>query len=86
MECLHLAELATNWLVQFAREQCYGLTYKLIERRKTILAAFCAKFQWLNFDNHSNTIEDELPLSLMIMANKKDDLIWADARVTNEYD
>ena len=72
--------------MQSAREQCYGLTYVLIERLKTVLAAFYAKFQQLNFDNDRNTIEDELPLSLTIRANEKDDLTWAEARVTNEYD
>ena len=72
--------------MQSAREQCYGLTYVLIERPKTVLAAFYAKFRRLNFDNDRNTIEDELPLSLTIRVNEKDDLTWAEARVTNEYD
>ena len=58
-ECLQLAELAANWSVQYAREQCLGLSYEVIEQPKTILAAFYAKFQRLNFDNESNTIEDE---------------------------
>ena len=75
-ECLQLAELATNWSVQSAREQCYGLTYTLIEKPKTVLAAFYAKFQRLNFDNDSNTIEEELPLSLTIRANEKDDFVY----------
>jgi len=62
------------------------LRYELIEKPKTILAAYYAKFQRLNFDNDSNTIEDESPLSLMIRANEKDNFTWAEACATNEYD
>ena len=85
-ECLQLAELAVGWSVQLAREQCIGLKYELIEKPKTVLAAYYAKFQRLSYDNDSETIEDETPLSLMIRANEKDNLTWAEARVTNEYD
>jgi len=85
-ECLQLAELAVRWSVQLAQEQCLGLRYEVIEKPKTILAAYYAKFQRLNYDNYSNTIKDESPLSLMIRANEKDNLTWAEAQVTNEYD
>ena len=39
----------------------------------------------MNFDSSSDTIEDELLISLMVRAQEKDDLTWAEARVSHEY-
>jgi len=61
------------------------LAYSFIAQPKTILAVFYQKFQALNFDSSSDTIEDELPYSLMVQASEKDDLTWSEARMSNEY-
>ena len=58
--------------------------YEFLSAPSTILAAFYQRFQSLNFDSSSDTIEDELPISLMERAQEKDDLTWAEARVFHE--
>ena len=61
------------------------MQYEFIERPKTTLAASYAKFQKLSQDLDSGTIEDEIPISLLIQASKKDDMTWAEARVSGEF-
>ena len=55
--CLYLFDKA-KCTGKFAREQCEDLHYEFIERPKTILAAYYAKFQKLSYDLDSGTIED----------------------------
>jgi len=61
------------------------LAYSFIAQPKPIMAALYQKFQALNFDSSSDTIEDELPYSLMVQASEKDDRTWCEARMSNEY-
>ena len=61
------------------------MAYSFIAQPRTILAAFYQKFQALNYDSSSDTIEDELPYALMVQASEKDDLTWSEARMSNEY-
>ena len=74
--CLHLFD-KTKCTGKYAREQCEDLQDEFIERPTTMLAAYYAKFQKLSYDLDSGTIEDEMPISLLIQASKKDDLTWA---------
>ncbi len=71
---------------RYACEQYEDLKYEFIERPKTILAAYYAKFQKLRYNLDSGTIEDEMPISLLIRAREKDDLTWAEARVSGEFE
>ena len=62
------------------------MRYEFIKRPKTILAAYYAKFQKLSYNLNSGTILDEMPISLPIRAGEKDDLTWAEARVSGEFE
>ena len=77
--------LAGQWDFQKAHADWCNLSYEFLSTPSTILAAFYQKFQRLNFDSSSNTIEDELPISLMVRAQEKDDLTWVEGRVSHEY-
>ena len=68
-------------MCKYAWEQCEDLQYEFIEWPKTILAAYYAKFQKLSYDLDSGTIEDEIPISLLVRASEKDDTTWTEARV-----
>ena len=50
------------------------------------MAAYYSKFQKLSYDLDSGTIEDEMPISLLMQASEKDDLTWAGARVSGEFE
>ena len=49
---------------------------------KTILAAYYAKFEKLSYGLDSDIIGDEIPVSLLIGASGKDNLVWNEARVS----
>ena len=83
--CLYLFDKA-RCMGKYTREQCEDLRYDFIERAKTILAAYYAKFQKLSYDLDSGAIEDEMPILLLIMASEKDDLTWAEARVSGLFE
>ena len=70
----------------YVHKQCEDLRYEFIEQPKTILAAYYAKFQKLSYDLDLGTIEDEMPISLLIRASEKDDLTWAKARGSGEFE
>ena len=78
--------LAGEWDFRKAHADLCNLTYEFLSTPSTILAAFYQRFQRLNFDSSTDTIEDELPISLMVQAQEKDDLTWAEARVSHEYE
>ena len=61
------------------------LAYAFVSKPSTILAAFYQRFQALNYDASSDTIEDEPPFALMVQASEKDDLTWSEARISREY-
>ena len=61
------------------------LVYSFITNPTTVLAAFYSKFQHLNYDSVANTVDDELPISLMVRATEKDDLTWFEAQKSNKY-
>ena len=75
-----------KYMGKYACKQCEDLRYEFIERSKTVLAAYYAKFQKLSYDLDSEKIEDEMPISLLIRASEKDDLTWAKARVSGEFE
>ena len=83
--CLYLFDKAKCTSI-FAREQCDDLRYKFIEWPKTILAAYYAKFQKLSYALDSGTVEDEMPIPLLIRASEKVDLAWAEAKVSGEFE
>ena len=83
--CLYLFDKA-KCMGKFSRKQCEDLIHEFIEWPKTILAAYYAKFQKLSYDLDSGTIEDRMPISLLIRASEKDDLTWAEARVAGEFE
>ena len=51
-----------------------------------MLAAYYSKFQYLIYDSIADTIDDVLPISLMIRATEKDDLTCFEARKSPKYD
>ena len=77
--------LAGLWYFRKAHADLGNLLYEFLSTPSTILAAFYKRFQSLNFDSSLDTIEDDLPISLMVRALEKDDLTWAEARVSHEY-
>ena len=77
--------LAGQWDFRKAHANLCNRSYEFLSTPSTILAAFYQRFQRLNFDSSSNTIEDELLISLMARVQEKDDLTWAEARVSHEY-
>ena len=83
--CLYLFDKA-KCTGKNAREQCEDLRYEFIARPKTILAAYYAKLQKLSYNLDSGTIEDEMSMSLLIQASEKDDLTWAKARLSGEFE
>ena len=78
--------MAGQWDFKKAHANLCNLNYEFLSSPTTILAAFYQRFQRLNFDSSTDTIEDELPISLMVRAQEKDDLTWAEARVSHEYE
>ena len=82
--CLYLFDKA-KCTSKYAWKQCEDLRYEFIERPKTILAAYYAKFQKLSSDLDSGTIEDEIPISLLIWASGKDDMTSEEARVSGKF-
>ena len=77
--------LAGQYDLRKAHADLCNLLYEFLSTPSTILAAFYKRFQSLNFDLSLDTIEDELPISLMVRAQEKGDLTWAEARVSHEY-
>ena len=71
---------------KYARGQCEDLQHEIIEQPKTIVAAYYAKFQKLSYDLDSGTIEDKIPISLLIRASKKDDMIWTEAGAFGQFE
>ena len=52
------------------------LVYSFITILTTVLVVYYSKFQYLNYDLVADTVEDELPISLIVWATAKDDLTW----------
>ena len=77
--------LAGQWDFRKAHANLCNLSYEFLSTPSTKLVAFYQRFQRLNFDSSSNTMKEELPISLMVRAQEKDDLTWAEARVSHEY-
>ena len=77
--------MAGQWDFKKAHANLCNLTYEFLSTPSTILAAFYQRYQHLNFDSSTDTIEDELPIALMVQAQEKDDLTWPEARVSHEY-
>ena len=50
------------------------------------MAAYYVKFQKSSYDLDSGTIEHEIPISLLIQASEKDDLTWAEVRVSGKFE
>ena len=58
-------------LGSLAAYQNLDMVYSFIANQMTVLAAFYFKFQYLNYDSVADTIEDELPISLMVWATAR---------------
>ena len=93
MQCV-LVVMLRHFLVAVGGPDCYSpskfgglaaywnmdLVYLFIANPTTVLAAYYSKFQYLNYNLVADTIEDELPVSLVVRATKKDNLTWFEAQ------
>ena len=57
-----------NKLGSLDADRNLDLVYLFITNPTTMLMALYSKFQYLNYDLVADTIEDELPISLMVRA------------------